>query len=171
MSNFQQFGTSFKANLSWIFLSVRIILISHFAFEDPVRTYNYIIHFDVPSFHVIFPFCITASGLGLGLTGSGSLTPPPPNAASLNAAAAAAGGLGLFGGQRFSNAAAAAAASNPGADRTAFGLAMAYATAAARTGGTLGFGSNNNLFNNTKTRHNSIDRASNNRSLLLEDFR
>merc|ERR550519_2902954 len=46
-----------------------------------------------------------ASGLGLGLTGSGSLTPPPPNAASLNAAAAAAGGLGLFGGQRFSNAA------------------------------------------------------------------
>jgi len=118
-----------------------------------------------------------ASGLGLGLTGSGSLTPPPPNAAGLTAAqaAAAAGGLGLFGGQRFTNAAqaaAAAAASQPGADRTAFGLAMAYATAAARTGGTLGFGSNNNLFNqNTKTRHNSIDRASNNRSLLLEDFR
>ena len=103
-----------------------------------------------------------ASGLSLG---SGSLTPPPA------AAAAAAGGLGLFGGQRFSTAA--AAAGNPGSDRNAsFGLAMAYATAAAaRNGGSLGFGSNNNLFNSTKTRHNSIDRASNNRSLLLEDFR
>merc|ERR1740129_2281384 len=31
-----------------------------------------------------------ASGLGLGLTGSGSLTPPPPNAAGLTAAQAAA---------------------------------------------------------------------------------
>ena len=138
--------------------------------------------FTLKSFHPgvltnYFLTFITASGLGLGLTGSGSLTPPPPNAAGLTAAqaAAAAGGLGLFGGQRFTNAAqaaAVAAASQPGADRTAFGLAMAYATAAARTGVTLGFGSNNNLFNqNTKTRHNSIDRASNNRSLLLEDFR
>ena len=100
---------------------------------------------------------------------------PGDRLVSIGVAGLAAGGLGLFGGQRFTNAAqaaAAAAASQPGADRTAFGLAMAYATAAARTGGTLGFGSNNNLFNqNTKTRHNSIDRASNNRSLLLEDFR
>ena len=141
-----------------------------------VLSWLYTKKFSSKRFNEFFTF-ITASGLGLGLTGSGSLTPPPPNAPGLTAAqaAAAAGGLGLFGGQRFTNAAqaaAVAAASQPGADRTAFGLAMAYATAAARTGGTLGFGSNNNLFNqNTKTRHNSIDRASNNRSLLLEDFR
>lgn len=106
-----------------------------------------------------------ASGLNLG---SGSLTPPP--AAALPGSAA---GLGLFGGQRFST-----APNGPGADRSAaFGLAMAaYASAAAArnnaaAAGSLGFSSNNNLFNNTKTRHNSIDRASNNRSLLLEDFR
>ena len=102
---------------------------------------------------------LTASA-GLGL-GSGSLTPPP-----------AAAGLGLFGGQRYNAPAAAAAAAGTAADRSAaFGMAQIYALAASRNGGSLGFGSNNNLFNNTKTRHNSIDRASNNRSLLLEDFR
>lgn len=110
------------------------------------------------------------------ISGSGSLTPPPAAAAGLGTA----GGLGLFGGQRFSS-----APTGPGgaSDRNAaFGLAMAaYASAAAArnaaaaaglgAAGSLGFSSNNNLFNNTKTRHNSIDRASNNRSLLLEDFR
>lgn len=114
----------------------------------------------------------------LNISGSGSLTPPPAAAAGLGTAGAA--GLGLFGGQRFSS-----APTGPGgasADRNAaFGLAMAYASAAAArnaaaaaavgAAGSLGFSSNNNLFNNTKTRHNSIDRASNNRSLLLEDFR
>ena len=106
-------------------------------------------------------FLAASAGLGLG---SGSLTPPPAAAAS----------LGLFGGQRYNAPAAAAAAAAAGnaADRSAaFGMAQIYALAASRNGGSLGFGSNNNLFNNTKTRHNSIDRASNNRSLLLEDFR
>jgi hypothetical protein len=111
---------------------------------------------------VIFS-AVSAAGLGLG---SGSLTPPPA-VAGLGAA----GGLGLFGGagQRFSTA--------PGADR-AFGhsaaaLAAIYAAANAGRNGVnpLGFGSNQNMFNNPKSRHNSIDRASSNRSVLLEDFR
>ena len=109
------------------------------------------------------------------------MTPPPPNAAAA-AAASLAGGLGLFGGQRFNNAASAPVGAGTAADRT-FGMMAAFAAAqgmnatAARNavaGGAaaaLSFGSNNNLFNNTKTRHNSIDRASNNRSILLEDFR
>merc|ERR1719219_472453 len=47
---------------------------------------------------------------------------------------------------------------------------QAMEAVALRNEGSLGFGPNSNLFN--KTRHNSIDRASsNNRSLLLEDFK
>ena len=113
------------------------------------------------------PFFSAAAAAGLGLAGSGSLTPPP------------ASGLGLFGNRQphFSSA--------PGADRNAAAMqslmvsAYAAAAAARQNGGTFGLagaaGTNNNLFttNTNKTRHNSIDRAgaATNRSALLEEFR
>ena len=114
------------------------------------------------------PFFSAAAAAGLGLAGSGSLTPPP------------ASGLGLFGNRQphFSTA--------PGADRNAAAMqslmvsAYAAAAAARQNGSTFGLGgaaagTNNNLFttNTNKTRHNSIDRAgaATNRSALLEEFR
>ena len=114
------------------------------------------------------PFFSAAAAAGLGLAGSGSLTPPP------------ASGLGLFGNRQphFSTA--------PGADRNAAAMqslmvsAYAAAAAARQNGATFGLGAgaagaNNNLFttNTNKTRHNSIDRAgaATNRSALLEEFR
>jgi pumilio RNA-binding family len=89
---------------------------------------------------------------------SGSHTPPP--------AGLSGNGLGLLGVPRFSSA--------PGSDRSMYGnTALVAAVAASSRAGLMGTGAIN-LFGGVvpnKTRHNSMDKGSVNRSRLLEDFR